>query len=57
MSHTRNEGRGGCVPWEDHERLREAARRLIALYMADVDLDEAVAELEDAAGFSQQGGS
>lgn len=42
---------------EAHDRLREAARRLISVYMADGDLGDAINELEDAAGLSQQGGS
>jgi hypothetical protein len=37
------------------EALREAARKLISVYMADGDLDAAMNELEAAAGFSQQG--
>lgn len=41
---------GEWVGADRHERLREAARKLIGLYMADADLDEAINELEAAAG-------
>lgn len=28
----RHEGPGGCVPWEEHEQLRERIRELVADY-------------------------
>lgn len=41
----------------ERDRLREAARKVISLYMADVDMENAISELETAAGLTQQGGS
>jgi chromosome segregation ATPase len=46
----------------ENERIREAARRVISVFMADTHLDDpdghwekAINALEDAAGFTQQG--
>lgn len=43
--------------YKQREEIVEAARRLISVYMADGELDPYIAELERAAGLSQQDGS